>query len=53
MGILAFCFSINFYWLYDGKLLAVIVGLVAAIFVKYLFEYVFPDSPNAEGGNDE
>ncbi|MCI6774916.1 MAG: energy-converting hydrogenase A subunit A EhaA [Methanobrevibacter boviskoreani] len=53
MGILAFCFSINFYWLYDGKLLAIIIGVLSAVFVKYLFRYVFPDSPNAEGGNNE
>ncbi|OWT33542.1 energy-converting hydrogenase A subunit A EhaA [Methanobrevibacter sp. 87.7] len=50
MGVLAFCFSINFYWLYDGKLLAIIIGILAAIFVKYLFKYIFPDAPNTEGG---
>ena len=49
MGVLAFCFSINFYWLYEGKVLALIVGILSAIFVKYLFKYVFPNSPNTEG----
>ncbi|MGN1363486.1 MAG: energy-converting hydrogenase A subunit A EhaA [Methanobrevibacter sp.] len=49
MGVLAFCFSINFYWLYDGKVLALIVGILSAIFVKYLFKYVFPNAPNTEG----
>ena len=53
MGLLAFCFSINFYYLYDGKLLAVLMGIIAAIFVQYLFNYVFPDIPNSKGDMGE
>ena len=53
MGLLAFCFSINFYYLYDGKLLAVLMGIIAAIFVKYLFNYVFSDIPNSKGDMGE
>lgn len=51
MGVLALCFSVNFYFLYDGKILAVITGVLAAIFVKYLFKYVFPDAPSTDGDN--
>ncbi len=53
MGLLAFCFSINFYYLYDGKLLAIIMGIIAAVFVKYFFKYVFPDSPSVKGDINE
>ena len=53
MGLLAFCFSINFYYLYDGKLLGIIMCIFAAVFVKYFFDYVFPDSPNLKGDSDE
>ncbi|WP_297982693.1 energy-converting hydrogenase A subunit A EhaA [uncultured Methanobrevibacter sp.] len=47
IGILAIFFSFNFYWIYDGLVLAILAGLFSAIFVKYLFDYVFP-SPNLE-----
>ena len=44
---------IRFSWtksaLYNGLLIAIIVGVFSAIFVKYLFDYVFP-SP--QGGSE-
>lgn len=45
IGILAIIFSVNFYWIYNGLILAVIIGILSALFVKYLFFYVFPKPP--------
>ncbi|MDR2966401.1 MAG: energy-converting hydrogenase A subunit A EhaA [Methanobacteriaceae archaeon] len=45
LGLLAICFSINFIWIYNGIVLAIITGVVSALFVKYLFYYVFPNPP--------
>lgn len=42
LGLLAIFYSLKIYWLYDGLLLAIIVGLISGLFVKYLFYYVFP-----------
>jgi energy-converting hydrogenase A subunit A len=46
MGFLAICFSVNFYWIYDGMILAVFWGIVSGLFVRYGFDYVFPEPPN-------
>lgn len=56
IGILAIFFSLNIYWIYDGLALAVIIGILSAVFVKYFFYYIFPDPPaenDAIGGGDE
>jgi len=45
IGFLAICFSINFFWFYDGLVLAVLWGIVAALFIKFGFDYVFPRPP--------
>ncbi|WP_295620462.1 energy-converting hydrogenase A subunit A EhaA [uncultured Methanobrevibacter sp.] len=42
MGILAIFYSLNIFWIYNGLVIAVIVGAFLAIFVKYLFDYIFP-----------
>ena len=49
IGILAIFYSLNVFWIYDGLVIAIIVGVFSAIFVKYLFDYVFP-SP--QGGSE-
>ena len=49
MGILAIFYSLGIFWIYDGLVLAIIIGAFSAIFVKYLFDYVFP---NPKGGED-
>ena len=51
MGILAIFYSLNVFWIYDGILIAILVGLFSAIFVKYLFDYIFPNPPQTEGGS--
>ncbi|MCL2116078.1 MAG: energy-converting hydrogenase A subunit A EhaA [Methanobrevibacter sp.] len=48
IGLLAICFSINFLWIYNGMVLAIIMGLVSALFVKYLFYHVFPNPPEVK-----
>jgi len=42
IGFLAICFSLNFFWIYDGLVLAVLCGIIAALFIKFGFDYVFP-----------
>ena len=48
IGILAIFYSLNVFWIYNGLLIAILVGVFSAIFVKYLFDYVFP---NPQGGS--
>lgn len=48
VGILSFFFILNYSFAYEGKLLALIVGILSALFVKYLFFYVFPKPPAGE-----
>ncbi|MEA4957233.1 hypothetical protein SDC9_08463 [bioreactor metagenome] len=52
MGFLAICFSVNFYWIYNGMILAVFWGVVSGLFVKYAFDYVFPKPSNNESESD-
>ncbi|MDR2544674.1 MAG: energy-converting hydrogenase A subunit A EhaA [Methanobrevibacter sp.] len=51
IGILAIFYSVNFYWFYDGIILAVIIAILSGLFVKYLFDYVFP-KPNTGEYNE-
>ena len=52
IGILAIFYSLNIFWIYDGILIAILVGLFSAIFVKYLFDYIFPNPPQIKGGSE-
>ena len=52
MGILAIFYSLNIFWIYDGLVLALVVGLFSAIFVKYGFDYIFPKPPVSDDGGD-
>ena len=49
IGILAIFYSLNIFWIYNGLIIAIIVGRFSAIFVKYLFDYIFPN-PQEGGG---
>ena len=53
IGLLAICFSLNFYWIYDGVVLAIIWGIVAALFVKFAFDYVLPKPPEEENNEND
>lgn len=51
IGFLAICFSVNFFWVYDGIILAVFWGVVSAYFVRFAFDYVFPKPLNQNEDN--
>ena len=51
IGIFSIFLVLNYTFLYNGLVLAVIIGILSALFVKYLFYYVFP-SPLDEEGED-
>lgn len=51
-GILSIFLVLNYTFMYNGLVLAVIVGIISALFVKYLFYYVFPVPLNEDGGED-
>lgn len=48
IGVLSLFFILNYSFAFEGKLLALIVGICSALFVKYLFFYVFPKPPADE-----
>ncbi|KZX16596.1 hypothetical protein MBCUT_07500 [Methanobrevibacter cuticularis] len=53
IGLLAICFSLNIYWIYDGMVLAILLGGFSALFTKYLFDYVFPKPPEVTEDSQE
>ena len=52
IGILSIFLVLNFTFMYNGILLAVIIGILSALFVKYLFDFVFPKPLNEDNGED-
>jgi energy-converting hydrogenase A subunit A len=38
--------------MYNGIVLAVIIGILSALFVKYLFDFVFPKPLDGDEGED-
>lgn len=42
IGILSIFLVLNYTFMYNGLLLAIIIGILSALFVKYLFYIVFP-----------
>ena len=53
IGFLAICFSVNFFWIYDGLVLAILWGIVSALFVKFAFDYVLPKPPGEENTEND
>ena len=51
-GILSIFLVLNYTFMYNGLVLAIVVGILSAFFVKYLFYYVFPVPLNEDGGED-
>ena len=51
-GILSLFFVLNYTFAYNGLLLAVIIGVCSALFVKYLFYYIFPAPNDGEDINE-
>jgi energy-converting hydrogenase A subunit A len=52
IGLLAIVYSLGFYWIYDGMVIAVIIAVFAGIFVRYLFNYVLPKPPSEDDLNE-
>lgn len=42
IGVLSLFLVLNYTFLFNGLLLAVIIGVCSALFVKYLFYHIFP-----------
>ena len=51
IGIFSIFLVLNYTFMYNGLVLAVIIGVLSALFVKYLFDFVFP-KPLDENGED-
>ena len=52
IGILSIFLVLNYTFMYNGLVLAVIVGILSALFVKYLFDFVFPKPLDEDKGED-
>lgn len=52
MGIFSVFLVLNYTFMYNGIVLAVIVGVLSALFVKYLFDFVFPKPLDGNEGED-
>ena len=52
VGILSIFLVLNYTFMYNGLVLAVIIGVLSALFVKYLFDFVFPKPLNENEGED-
>ena len=50
IGILSLFLVLNYTFMYNGLVLAVIIGVLSALFVKYLFDFVFPKPLNEDNG---
>ena len=51
IGIFSIFLVLNYTFIYNGIVLAAIIGILSALFVKYLFDFVFP-KPLDEIGED-
>ncbi|MBE6503257.1 energy-converting hydrogenase A subunit A EhaA [uncultured Methanobrevibacter sp.] len=52
IGILSIFLVLNYTFMYNGLILAVIIGVLSALFVKYLFDFVFPKPLSEDNGED-
>ena len=52
IGILSIFLVLNYTFMYNGLVLAVIIGVLSALFVKYLFDFVFPTPLDENVGED-
>ena len=52
IGILSLCLVLNYTFMYNGLVLAVVIGVLSALFVKYLFDFVFPKPLDEDAGED-
>ena len=52
IGIFSIFLVLNYTFMYNGLILAVIIGILSALFVKYLFDFVFPQPLDGDAGED-
>ena len=52
IGIFSIFLVLNYTFMYNGIVLAVIIGVLSALFVKYLFDFVFPKPLDEDNGED-
>ena len=52
IGILSIFLVLNYTFMYNGLILAVIIGVLSALFVKFLFDFVFPQPRDENMGED-
>ena len=52
IGILSLFLVLNYTFMYNGLVLAVVIGVLSALFVKYLFDFVFPKPLDEDNGED-
>ena len=52
IGIFSVFLVLNYTFIYNGIVLAVIIGILSALFVKYLFDFVFPKPLDGDEGED-
>ena len=50
IGVLSIFLVLNYTFIYNGLVLAVVIGVLSALFVKYLFYFVFPKPLNENNG---
>ena len=52
IGILSIFLVLNYTFMYNGLVLAAGIGVLSALFVKYLFDFVFPKPLDENAGED-
>ena len=52
IGILSIFLVLNYTFMYNGLVLAIVIGVLSALFVKYLFDFVFPKPFDENAGED-
>ena len=52
IGILSIFLVLNYTFMYNGLVLAAVIGVLSALFVKYLFDFVFPKPLDENAGED-
>ncbi len=52
IGVFSIFLVLNYTFMYNGIVLAIIIGILSALFVKYLFDFVFPKPLDENSGDD-
>ncbi|MBE6490142.1 MAG: energy-converting hydrogenase A subunit A EhaA [Methanobrevibacter sp.] len=52
IGLFSIFLVLNYTFMYNGLILAIVIGILSALFVKYLFDFVFPKPLDGDEGED-